>query len=87
LIEDITLKTGLYSLQPGFSGIVENPEDYLYSSARNYCSLPGQINVILADPMVQLYSLLPVSGGMCRLCAFGIRFSRDWKGGPPVRQP
>jgi len=25
----------------------------LYSSARNYCGLPGLIDVILVDPMVQ----------------------------------
>jgi putative transposase len=35
------------------AGIVENPEDYLYSSARNYYGLPGLIDVILIDPMVQ----------------------------------
>jgi len=37
---------------PVVAGIVENPEDYLYSSARNYCGLPGLIDVILIDPMV-----------------------------------
>jgi putative transposase len=38
---------------PVVAGIVENPEDYLYSSARDYCGLPGLINIILVDPMVQ----------------------------------
>jgi putative transposase len=38
---------------PVVAGIVENPEDYLYSSARNYFGLPGLIDVILVDPMVQ----------------------------------
>jgi len=33
------------------AGIVENPEDYLYSSARNYCDLPGLIDIILVEPM------------------------------------
>jgi hypothetical protein len=35
------------------AGIVENPEDYLYSSARNYCGMPGLIDVILVEPMIQ----------------------------------
>jgi len=38
---------------PVLAGIVENPEDYLYSSARNYWGLPGLIDVILVDPMIQ----------------------------------
>ena len=38
---------------PVIAGIVENPEDYLYSSARNYCGLPGLIDVILVEPMIQ----------------------------------
>jgi len=37
---------------PVAAGIVENPEDYLYSSARNYCDLPGLIDIILVEPMV-----------------------------------
>jgi REP element-mobilizing transposase RayT len=32
---------------PVRAGIVESPEDYLYSSARNYSSLPTFLNVIL----------------------------------------
>ena len=38
---------------PVLAGIVENPEDYLYSSARNYWGLPGLIKVILVEPTVQ----------------------------------
>jgi len=38
---------------PVEAGIVENPEDYLYSSARDYYGLPGLIDMILVDPMVQ----------------------------------
>lgn len=30
---------------PVEAGIVENPEDYLYSSARNYAGMPGLIEV------------------------------------------
>lgn len=30
---------------PVRAGIVENPEDYLYSSARNYAGLKGLIEV------------------------------------------
>ncbi|MEP1035105.1 transposase [Ekhidna sp.] len=32
---------------PVRAGWVERPEDYLYSSARNYCELPGQLEVDL----------------------------------------
>lgn len=35
---------------PVEAGIVERPEDYLYSSARNYCGMKGLIDVILLDP-------------------------------------
>ena len=35
------------------AGIVEKPEDYLYSSTRNYYGLPGLIDIILVEPMVQ----------------------------------
>ena len=37
---------------PVVAGIVEKPEDYLYSSARDYCGLPGLIDIILVDPLV-----------------------------------
>jgi REP element-mobilizing transposase RayT len=37
---------------PVVAGIVEKPEDYLYSSARDYCGLPGLIDVILVDPLM-----------------------------------
>ncbi len=30
----------------------EKPEDYLYSSARNYYDLPALIDVILVEPMI-----------------------------------
>ena len=37
---------------PVVAGIVENPEDYLYSSAKNYYQgLPGLIDIILVEPM------------------------------------
>jgi putative transposase len=38
---------------PVVARIVEKPEDYLYSSARNYCGLPGLIDIILVEPMMQ----------------------------------
>ena len=37
---------------PVVAGIVEQPEDYLYSSARDYCGLPGLIDIILIDPLM-----------------------------------
>jgi putative transposase len=37
---------------PVVAGIVEKPEDYLYSSARNYYDLPGLIDIIMVDPEV-----------------------------------
>jgi REP element-mobilizing transposase RayT len=37
---------------PVVAGIVEKPEDYLYSSARDYCGLPGLIDIILVDPLM-----------------------------------
>jgi putative transposase len=37
---------------PVEAGIVEKPEDYLYSSARDYCGIPGLIDIILVEPMV-----------------------------------
>ena len=36
---------------PVAAGIVEKPEDYLYSSARDYCGLLGLIEIILVDPL------------------------------------
>lgn len=33
------------------AGIVDKPEDYLYSSARNYYGMRGLIDVILLDPV------------------------------------
>lgn len=32
---------------PVVEGIVEKPEDYLYSSARDYCEMKGLINIEL----------------------------------------
>jgi REP element-mobilizing transposase RayT len=37
---------------PVVAGIVESPEDYLYSSATDYYGLPGLIDIILVEPMV-----------------------------------
>lgn len=37
---------------PVVSGIVEKPEDYLYSSARNYVGLKGLIDILLLDPLL-----------------------------------
>jgi putative transposase len=37
---------------PVLAGPVEKPEDYLYSSARNYYGLPELIDIILADPIM-----------------------------------
>src|SRR6185437_9728392 len=35
---------------PVLAGIVDKPEDYLYSSARDYCGMPGLIDIILVEP-------------------------------------
>ena len=35
--------------------IVEHPEDYLYSSARNYAGLSGFLDVILLDSKLIAY--------------------------------
>lgn len=37
---------------PVEAGIVDKPEDYPYSSARNYLGMRGLIDVILLDPLV-----------------------------------
>jgi len=38
---------------PVEAGIVEKPEDYLYSSARDYNSLKGMLDIILLDPITE----------------------------------
>ena len=38
---------------PVVAGIVEKPEDYLYSSARNYYGMKGLIDVMLLDPLLR----------------------------------
>jgi REP-associated tyrosine transposase len=38
---------------PVKAGIVEKPEDYLYSSARDYNSLKGMLDIILLAPMIE----------------------------------
>jgi putative transposase len=35
------------------AGLVEKPEDNLYSSARDYYCLPGLLDVILVEPVLQ----------------------------------
>jgi putative transposase len=37
---------------PVVAGIVEKPEDYLYSSARAYWGMPGLIDIMLVDALV-----------------------------------
>jgi len=37
---------------PVVAGIVEKPEDYLYSSARNYYGMKGLIEIDLLDPLI-----------------------------------
>ncbi|QKJ31281.1 transposase [Mucilaginibacter mali] len=37
---------------PVVAGIVDKPQDYLYSSARDYYGLPGMVDIILVDPLV-----------------------------------
>ena len=37
---------------PVVAGIVEKPEDYLYSSARDYYGLSGLIDIILVEPLI-----------------------------------
>lgn len=34
------------------AGIVEKPEDYLYSSARSYCGMKGLIDISYVDPLI-----------------------------------
>jgi REP element-mobilizing transposase RayT len=38
---------------PVLAGIVESPEHYLYSSARDYYGMKGLIDIILVDPVIQ----------------------------------
>jgi putative transposase len=38
---------------PVVAGIVEKPEDYLYSSARDYYGFTGLIDIMLVEPMLQ----------------------------------
>ena len=38
---------------PVEAGFVEKSEDYLYSSARDYYGLPGLIDILLVDPLMQ----------------------------------
>lgn len=45
----IKQKVNYIHLNPVRNGIVENPEDYLYSSARNYADMEGVIDVIKVD--------------------------------------
>ena len=40
---------------PVKSGIVEKPEDYLYSSARNYAGMAGLIDVIYIPPAIEKF--------------------------------
>jgi hypothetical protein len=56
-IELTTLKTAHQRLDythynPVVAGIVERPEDYLYSSARDYVGLKGLIDITLLDPIL-----------------------------------
>jgi len=37
---------------PVEAGIVEHPEEYLYSSARDYYGLPGLLEIMLVDPQI-----------------------------------
>ena len=37
---------------PVMAGMVANPEDYLYSSARDYYGLPGLIDIMLVEPLM-----------------------------------
>ena len=38
---------------PVMAGFVEKPEDWLYSSARNYQGMKGIIDVLLIDPILK----------------------------------
>lgn len=37
---------------PVKAGFVEKPEDYLYSSARDYCGMKGLIDILFLDPLI-----------------------------------
>ncbi|HTQ28201.1 MAG TPA: hypothetical protein VMI35_08740 [Puia sp.] len=43
-------KLGYIHDNPVAAGIVEKPEDYLYSSARDYHGMKGLIDIELLDP-------------------------------------
>jgi len=38
---------------PVTAGIVERPEDYLYSSAKDYYGLTGLLDMMLVEPMIR----------------------------------
>jgi putative transposase len=37
---------------PLVAGLVEKPEDYLYSSARDYYGMPGLMDIIVVEPLM-----------------------------------
>ena len=45
-------KLNYLHLNPVVSGFVEKPEDWLYSSARDYCGKKGLLKIILIEPEV-----------------------------------
>ncbi len=50
--ERLHQKLNYIHYNPVQAGFVEKPEEWLYSSARNYYGLKGLIEVILIDPQV-----------------------------------
>ncbi|MBV2246803.1 MAG: hypothetical protein KUL83_06545, partial [Lentimicrobium sp.] len=51
----ITQKVNYIHNNPVKNGLVTKPEDYLYSSARNYADLEAVIDVILLDLGVKYF--------------------------------
>ena len=51
----INQKINYIHLNPVKAGIVDNPEDYIYSSARNYINKEGLIDVIIIDLPNDIY--------------------------------
>ena len=45
-------KFNYLNFNPVVSGFVEKPEDWVYSSARDYCGLKGMLNIIFLEPQI-----------------------------------
>jgi len=50
---------------------VEKPEEYLFSSARNYAELPFVLDVILETPELKTYGMIYTCGFKVQIRASG----------------